>query len=47
MCVTINQILKTPTQLQVIELLSIFVHIQNLYLLFYVKFHQNKPLKKS
>ena len=32
MCVTINQILKTLTQQQMMRLLSIFVDIQNLYL---------------
>ena len=34
---TINQILKTPTQLKIIRLLSIFVHIRNFCLLvFYI-----------
>ena len=32
MCVTINQILKTLTQQQMMRLLSIFVDIQSLYL---------------
>ena len=35
MCVTINPILKTPTELQIIRLLSIFVHIQSFYLLLF------------
>ena len=40
---TINQILKTPTQLQIIRLLPIFVQIRNFR---FLVFHQNKPLKK-
>ena len=41
----LSMILEIPTQLQMIGLLSIFVHIQNFYLLFFT-FHQNKALKK-
>ena len=35
MCVTINHIMKTPTQLQMIGLFPILVHIETLYFLLF------------